>query len=125
LTALVDTSILIDYLRGDPDAARLLEAERAKAPLQSSEIVRLEVLAGMRPGEEADTRALLSTLTWHQVDETVAEEAGGLGRRWLASHAGIDAADLAIAATAIVQSCELLTRNTRHFPMFPGLRPPY
>ena len=33
--------------------------------------------------------------------------------------------DHAIAATAILSGAELLTCNVRHFPMFPGLRPPW
>ncbi|MBO0767855.1 MAG: type II toxin-antitoxin system VapC family toxin [Solirubrobacterales bacterium] len=125
MTALVDTSVLIDYLRGHPDAATLLERERAADVLHASEITRLEVLAGMRPPEESYTRALLSTLVWHSVDSEIAEEAGSLGRHWLPSHHTIDSADLAIAATAIRTGTELLTRNVKHFPMFPDLQAPY
>lgn len=125
VTALVDTSVLIDYLRGDERAAAVLEQERAVAPLHASEITRLEILAGMRRPEEAATRALLSILVWHPVDADVAEDAGALGRRWLPSHHAIDGADLAIAVTAIRAGAQLLTRNVRHFPMFPGLSAPY
>jgi predicted nucleic acid-binding protein len=125
VSALVDTSILIDYLRGDADAGKLLERERAAGELHASEITRLEILAGMRPAEEDATRALLSTLVWHPLDVEIAEEAGSLGRRWLPSHHTIDSADLAIAATAIRTGTELLTRNVRHFPMFGDLQAPY
>jgi predicted nucleic acid-binding protein len=125
MTVLVDTSVLIDYLRGHPGASELLEAERAASPLHASEITRLEVLAGMRPQEEAETRSLLSTLIWHPVDSDVAEEAGALGRKWLPSHQAIDSADLAIAATALRADARLLTKNVRHFPMFEALRAPY
>lgn len=125
MSALVDTSILIDFLRGHADAGRLLERERSRDVLHASEITRVEILAGMLPSEEQDTRALLSTLIWHPVDAGIAEEAGSLGRRWLPSHHTIDSADLAIAATAIRTGAELLTRNVRHFPMFEGLAAPY
>ncbi|MGH8862377.1 MAG: type II toxin-antitoxin system VapC family toxin [Jatrophihabitantaceae bacterium] len=125
MTAFVDTSVLIDYLRGHEGAAAVLENERAAAPLQASEITRLEVLAGMRPAEEDATRSLLSALAWHPVDAEVAEDAGALGRRWLPGHHTIDGADLAIAATVIRTGCHLLTRNVRHFPMFADLRAPY
>lgn len=125
MTALVDTSVLIDYLRGHSGAGEVLEAERALAPLHASEITRLEILAGMRPHEEGGTRSLLSTLMWHAVDGEVAEAAGVLGRQWLASHHTIDGANLAIAATAIRNGSRLLTRNIRHFPMFTDLQLPY
>ncbi len=125
MTALVDTSVLIDYLRGHEGAADVLEREREAAPLQASEITRLEVLAGMRPAEEDATRSLLSTLRWHPVDADVAEDAGSLGRRWLPTDRSIDGADLAIAATVIRTGSHLLTRNVGHFPMFPGLQAPY
>ena len=125
MTALIDTSILIDFLRGHTDAGKLLERERSAGVLHASEITRMEILTGMRPAEEEDTRALLSTLVWHPVDAVIAEEAGFLGRRWLASHHTIDSADLAIAATAIRTATGLLTRDVRHFPMFADLRAPY
>jgi predicted nucleic acid-binding protein len=125
VSVLVDTSVLIDYLRGEPAAASTLEGERAAEPLHASGITRLEVLAGMRPAEETATRRLLSALVWHPVDDGVAELAGELGQKWLRSHRGIDTADLAIAATAILANCRLLTCNVRHFPMFPDLRAPY
>lgn len=125
MTAFVDTSVLVDYLRGHQPAAVVLENHRASGPLHASEITRLEVLAGMRATEESATRSLLSTLIWHPVDAEIAEEAGALGRQWLPSHHTIDSADLAIAATAQLTGLPLLTKNVRHFPMFPNLRPPY
>jgi predicted nucleic acid-binding protein len=125
MTVLVDTSVIIDYLRGDLGAERVLEKERTTAPLHASEITRLEVLAGMRPNERGATHALLSIFFWHDIDTLIAERAGELGRRWLVSHNAIDSADLAIAATAMVSGCELLTCNVKHFPMFAGLKKPY
>ncbi len=125
MSALVDTSVLIDYLRGHRGALKLLEGERVAAPLHASEITRLEVLAGLRAIEEDATRLLLSTFVWHPVDTVVAEEAGALGRQWLPSHHTIDAADLAIAATAIQYGLRLLTCNVRHFPMVADLHAPY
>jgi len=125
MTIAVDTSIIIDVLRGEPAAADVLTTARETGPLHASEVVRLEVLAGMRGPEEAKTRALLDVFTWHALDAGVAEIAGELGRQWLPGNRGIDAADLAIAATAISLEARLLTRNVKHFPMFEGLAPPY
>ena len=125
MSVLVDTSVLIDVLRGETAAADLLREARATGPLHASEVTRLEVLAGTRPLEEVATRALLAVLTWHPLDEGVADKAGELGRAWLPGNRGIDTADLAIAATAVLLDARLFTKNVKHFPMFEGLSAPY
>jgi predicted nucleic acid-binding protein len=125
VTLLVDTTVFIDHLRGHGAATDLLLRERVEGALHASEMTRLELLAGMRPGGDEEVRALLAVVQWHAVDEDVAEQAGEFGRRWLRSHGGIDAADLAIAATAVLLDAQLITTNVRHFPMFADLRPPY
>ncbi|WP_022887351.1 type II toxin-antitoxin system VapC family toxin [Glaciibacter superstes] len=125
MTVVVDTSVFIDVLRGNQAAAKVLYRSRESGPLHASEVVRLEVLAGMRAREETATRALLGAFTWHPLDEKIAEIAGELGRQWLAGNRGIDSADLAIAATAILLDAQLLTKNVKHFPMFGGLSAPY
>lgn len=125
MTVLVDTSVMIDVLRGHPEAARVLRDARHRGLLHASEVTRLEVLAGMRPAEEASTRDFFRAFVWHAVAEDVAERAGAIGRQWLPGNRGIDAADLIIAATASMLDAELYTMNIKHFPMFPDLRAPY
>ncbi len=126
MAIVVDTSVLIDHLRGD-DAAR--EALRGAA-LDSERIVasvltKVEVLAGMRSAEEDATRRLLDSLDWIEVDEDLAERAGALANRFLRSHPGVDPVDYVIAATVERLDARLWTRSVRHFPMFPELAPPY
>lgn len=125
MTHVVDTSVIIDVLRGDAAATAVLRDARVAGVLHASEVSRLEVLSGMRSGEERATRALLGTFVWHPLDEDVAERAGDLGRRWLPGNRGIDAADLAIAATTTLLGARLLTKNVKHFPMIDGLSAPY
>jgi predicted nucleic acid-binding protein len=125
MTVVVDTSVLIDVLRGRDDAARSLRSARERGPLHASEITRLEILAGMRPGEESATRDFFRAFEWHIVDEHVAEIAGELGRQWLPGNRGIDAADLVIAATAVSLDAQVYTMNLKHFPMFADLTAPY
>ena len=66
----------------------------------------------------------MRSMRWTAVDEQIARRAGALGRTWRRSHS-LATADLIIAATAAELGVELATSNTRHFPMFPGLSPPY
>ncbi len=123
MTCVLDTSVLIDVLRGD-DAAVAFLAELEPVPA-CSEITRIEVLRGLRPNEIPAAQSLLDALDWVAVEEGVATRAGELGRTWRGSHAGIDTADLAIAATAELSGGSLATTNTKHFPMFGGLERPY
>jgi predicted nucleic acid-binding protein len=123
----LDTSVLIDHLRGRLPAATTLipEAIERGDELCSSYVVRAEVLAGMRGREEAATRDLLRLVSWYEVDESLSEAAGALGRRFLASHPGIEVADLIVAALAQQLGAELKTATVKHFPMFRGLKAPY
>jgi predicted nucleic acid-binding protein len=123
----LDTSVLIDHLRGRPKAATTLipEAIARDDELWSSTVVRAEVLAGMRASEETATRDLLGLITWVDVDESLAEAAGALGRQFLASHQGIEIVDLIVAALTEHLGAELKTTNVKHFPMLKGLKAPY
>lgn len=125
MTVVVDTAVLIDVLRGEQAALGVVSEALASGAIHASEVVRLEVLAGMRLSETQATRSLLSAIVWHPLDEAIAEIAGELGRQWLPGHRGIDSADLAIAATVIALDGRLLTKNVKHFPMFGGLTAPY
>ncbi len=123
MSTVLDTTVLIDVLRGDPSAvAYLLSLEEVPA---CSEATRVEVLRGLRSEERRSGEQLFQRLWWIPVDEAVARLAGDLGRRLRRSHTGIGIADLIIAATAQQLGLKLSTTNVRRFPMFSGLRPPY
>lgn len=123
----LDTSVLIDHLRArSEEATELIPAALARGDeLWSSEVVRAELLSGMRPDEEAETRRLIGLITFVAVDEPLAEAAGALGRRYLPSHQGIEVADLLVAALTQQLGASLRTKNVKHYPMFEGLKAPY
>jgi predicted nucleic acid-binding protein len=123
---LLDTSVAIDHLRGAEPAVRLLRALiAADEPLMASEVVRFELLAGVRDGELDALEQFCSALTWIPVDEDVTRTAGALACAHRRAFGGIDDVDYLIAATALILGTELLTTNVRHFPMLPGLTPAY
>ncbi len=122
----VDTSVLIDHLRGDDRAVRRLRtAVEAGDELWSLSVVRTEILAGARPEEMASISALLDRLRWMDVTVEIADSAGRLAGRFLRSHSGVDTVDYLIAACVQKLDAELLTLNVRHFPMLPELSPAY
>ena len=123
---LIDTTIAVDHLRGASAAVDLLTALIDTGDdLLASELVRFELLAGIRDKELVAFEEFCSALLWVEVTEDVARVAGQLARRYRKSHRGIGAIDYLIAATAIVSDADLLTTNVRHFPMFTKLKPAY
>lgn len=123
---LLDTSVLVDHLRGVPAAADLLRgAVRQNIELCSVAIVRTEILGGMRPKEERSVRHLLESLRWLDVTPEVADAAGSFVRRYRKSHPTIDVVDYILAGAARRTGAQLMTLNVKHFPMFAGLEPAY
>jgi hypothetical protein len=123
---LLDTTVAVDHLRGDRAAVNLLrELVESDETLAASEIVRFELLAGVRDEELAALEQFSSAVAWVAIGEDVARAAGQLARRHRRAYGGIDDADYLIAATALLLEADLLTTNVRHFPMLPGLKPPY
>ena len=106
---LLDTDVMVDFLRGYPKAVALVHAQSGRIILSS--IVAAELYAGVRGDEELGTLELA--------------RAAGLHKRDYAKSHGIGLADAIIAATAEAENADLGTLNTRHYPMIKGLKPAY
>lgn len=120
---LLDTDVLVDYLRGRDEAAEFLEDRRET--LLTSAITIAELYAGVREGRE---RMALSTfLTAFEIvpiDSEVAER-GGLFRRDYGRSHNTGLADALVASCAEQARARLVTLNARHFPMFSDVFVPY
>lgn len=69
---LIDTTIAVDHLRGEPAAAVLLaELINNGEEIAASELVRFELLAGVRESELAALEAFFSAVVWTLVTEDV------------------------------------------------------
>ena len=122
---LVDTDVLIAHLRGlEPARTWLLQARR-RGPLAISVVTVTELSGGMRTTERRAVWALLAALRVEPVTDVIARRAGELMRTYRRSHSGIGLGDCLVAATAQVLGADLVTLNTRRFPMFPALAPPF
>ena len=122
---LLDTTVAVDHLRGEPRAVDLLRRLVQEDDVAASEVVRFELFAGVRGDELEALEAFCSALVWVPVGERVARTAGSLAREFREAHGGIDDVDYLIAATALLLGIELVTTNVRHFPMLAGLRAAY
>jgi predicted nucleic acid-binding protein len=120
---LVDTDIMVDFLRGYPKAVALVRMQSTRIILPS--IVAAELYAGVKGDEELSTLDdLIALFRIIPVSREIAR-AGGLYRRDYGRSHGVGLADAIVAATADVEDADLKTLNTRHYPMFKSLRPAY
>ena len=120
---LVDTDVLIDYLRGHVDAVAWLES--ATEPLLISAITVAELFAGVREGaERLALESLISAFEIVLVDAEIAVHGGLYRRDHFKSH-GVGLADAMIAASATARLASLVTLNPRHFPMLSDVIIPY
>ncbi len=122
-SVIVDTDILIDFLRGGKQAISLFKDE--SEPICFSAITVAEIYAGIRDRkEEEDVKRLFSLYTVVSATHEIALEAGKLVKKYRSSHS-VEIPDAIIAATCLVSDMELLTLNIKHYPMLKGLKPPY
>jgi predicted nucleic acid-binding protein len=115
---LLDTSVLIDVLRGRGAAERLRELrdDDAHPPLACAINVE-ELWSGARPEEEEALRRLVSALRIVPLTDREGERAGAWRRDFAKRGVTLSQADCLIAAAAITVGARLATGNPRHFPM--------
>lgn len=120
---LVDTDVMVDFLRGNPKAVALIQTHSASIILSS--IIAAELYAGVRGDEELDKLdGLISIFRVVPVSIELAR-AGGLYKKHYAKSHGVGIADAIIAATAEAENADLKTLNTKHYPMIRGLKSAY
>ena len=108
---LVDTDVLIDHLRG---ARRLRRPNQVE--LGYSVITRCELVAGPQ-SQQKEVSTLLASMNEWELDGRTAQAAGLIRRE-----AGIATPDALIAATAVANGLDLVTRNRSDFARVEGLR---
>jgi predicted nucleic acid-binding protein len=120
---LIDSDVLIDYLRGRQAAVAFLTA--LPLPLTTSAISSAELYAGVREDtERAQLDLFLRAFVVLPISADIAVM-GGLFRRDFGKTHGTGLADALIAATVTVHHMTLVTLNQRHFPMLAHTHVPY
>lgn len=119
MRALLDTNILVDYLRGVPRARDEL---RLYADPMVSVITWIEVMAGAATEDEAGRlRSFLTRFHLVPLDEAVSDLAASIRREHR-----MRLPDAVIWASARSNGALLVTRDTKDFPAGdPGVRVPY
>ena len=117
---LLDSTFLIDHLRGEGEAVDRLAGIFANGdePIVT-EIIVCEVRAGLLPDAERHLVALLEPMEFVQPDPGTAIRAGRWRAELRARGRTLSLADSLIAATADSMGATVLTRNVRDFSLTP------
>lgn len=119
---LVDSDVLVDFLRGNELAVDFVQVNAARFVLSS--IVVAELFAGARKNELSTLDELPQLFPVAPLTADIARAGGLLKARYGQSH-GLGLADALLAATAQLQGLQLKTLNIKHYPMFSDLEPAY
>jgi predicted nucleic acid-binding protein len=119
---LIDTDVLIDYLRAKPEAVAFVESHIEDSFLSALTVA--ELYQGMRDSERSRMETMLSAFTILPVTSEVAVKGGIFSRDYRPSH-GCGLADCLIAATAATHGLTLQTKNKKHFPMLSNVNVPF
>ncbi len=121
MKVVVDTSILVDHLRGGDQWVDFIQKAERTASLCLPTIVIYELCAG-KSAETLMVQEKIYELTrrLQKVDltEEIAREAGRLYRSVTSN---LEAPDYIIAASALTLGASVLTLNRKHFRQVPGL----
>ncbi|MBM4087700.1 MAG: type II toxin-antitoxin system VapC family toxin [Planctomycetes bacterium] len=118
---LLDTSILVDLLRGHQPARHWIDSIPGPDRFVSVATVA-ELIAGCHNSAEqrvVERETALYEILW--LGERASQSALEFYKRFYLSH-GVGFLDCLIAATALVDGCRVATLNLRHFGPFPGLQ---
>lgn len=114
-SVILDTDILIDFLRGKKGAQDYLLSIFEESIIFCSVITVAEIFAGMKSHERERTIELMDSLNIVDVNREIAEKAGEYKRDEKRQSLELD--DCLIAATAYVKKAVLATGNGKHYPM--------
>lgn len=117
MLVVLDTTVLIDFLRGRPVVERVTMLRRRGDMALTTAINVEEVVRGLRSGEEAAAGALFDGLGIVSLGRPEGRVAGEWRRAFAKRGATLSQADCLIAAAAKGAAAVLATGNPAHFPM--------
>jgi predicted nucleic acid-binding protein len=114
---LLDTTIIIDHLRGDKKVNFYLERIGQRGDIAGCCCINIaETYAGMRKKEKEKTDRFIESLYYFEVTKEVAKLAGELRQKYLKKGKTLATTDVIITATATTYNLILITKNVKHYP---------
>lgn len=113
----LDSTVLIDFLRGRPAVQRVASLRAAGDVPATTPVNVEEIVRGLRPAEVEAASGLFRGLVVLPIDARAAWQAGSWRREYAERGTTLWQADCLIAATVLVNAGTLVTGNPRDFPM--------
>ncbi|MGH8911559.1 MAG: PIN domain-containing protein [Acidimicrobiia bacterium] len=114
---LLDSTVLIDALRGRPAAGQIRGMRRSGDEPWICAISVEEIWRGLLPHEERSAERLMRAMRLAPLGVTEGERAGRWRREYADNGMTLHQADCLIAAAAVGVGARLATGNAAHFPM--------
>jgi tRNA(fMet)-specific endonuclease VapC len=123
---ILDSTFLIDVLRGDAAVSELIEEIDASGTPFVSSVTVMELHEGIHLADATDAERsrvseLLTGINERPFDRACAMRAGEINARLVSDGVPIDETDVMIAATALVDDRPVVIRNADHFERVGGL----
>jgi len=117
---LIDTNVFVDFLRNYAPSIDFFESLVGREGVLFSVITESELVAGKENNDPLKREKLTHFLhIWNKISLTnpVALLAGDICREY-----GLEIPDAVIAATALLNRAEIVTKNVKDFRKVPGLK---
>lgn len=121
MKVVIDTSIIIDYLRGGIKWEEFIIGVDEDIELFLPTVVFFELFSGTstkNPNKKQDMLDFVSKFYHIDLDEQISTKAGELFRDFTKN---LEVPDYIIAASALSIGASVLTLNQKHFQQIPGL----
>ena len=114
---LLDTTTIIDHLRGDKKVNFYLEEIGTRGDIVGCCCINItETYTGMKDKEKEQTDKFIESLYYFPVTKEIAKLAGKLKQKYGKKGKTLATSDVIIADTAIAYGLILITKNKKHYP---------
>jgi len=114
---LLDTTTIIDHLRGNKKVNSYLERIGQRGDIAGCCCINIaETYAGMRKKEKEKTDRFIESLYYFEVTKEVAKLTGELRQKYFKKGKTLATTNVIITATAITYNLILITKNVKHYP---------